>query len=265
MEINSKKTVNIYDDIWTCSDEMRNDISDFFSKNADYIIAEIGSHKGYSTRILSKMFSKVYAVDNSIEWTNFNKEYNNDINNIEYINLDIYIQNWNKIPENVDVCFIDAIHTYEHCKSDIINSINRFKNLQYIIFDDYGVWPGVKKVVDEMIQNNILIFEKFIGLTTIPGPDGDVTNSHEGIICKVNTPYLHLENKSYIWRENTISFLKNKKIQYTLKEGNYYCIKDNIFHININNDNYIFIFNNNYNTYTAIKKDDIMTGTIINI
>lgn len=265
MEFNKKKSVNIYDDIWTCSDEMRNDISDFFSKNSDYIIAEIGSHKGYSTYILSKIFSKVYAIDNSIEWTNFSKEYNKDINNINYIHLDIYNNNWEIIPENVDVCFIDAMHTYEHCKSDIINSLDRFKYLKYIIFDDYGVWPGVKKIVDEMIMNNTLKFERFIGLNDIPGPNGIITNSNEGIICSINKHYLPLENKSYLWDNTKITFLRNRKIEYILKEGTYHFIKDNIFNINIDNTDYIIIFNNNYTTFNAIKKNNIISGKIINV
>lgn len=242
---------------------MRKDISDFFSRNPEYILAEIGAHKGYSTRILSKIFSKVYAVDNSVEWTNFNKEFNKHIHNINFIDLDIYSNNWDVIPENIDVCFIDAIHTYEHCKSDIINSLNRFKNLKYIIFDDYGVWSGVKKIVDEMITNNILNFEKFIGLNDIPGPESIIKNSHEGVICSVNKHYLPLENKSYVWDNNTITFLKNRKIYYNLREGSYNFIKDNIYNITLNNTDYIFIFNNNYTTYNAIKKDNIVSGKII--
>jgi hypothetical protein len=66
---------NIDDDLWTCSEKMRYDIYNFFKDKSHFKIAEIGSHKGYSTKVLSKMFSKVYAVDNSEEWTNFNKNF----------------------------------------------------------------------------------------------------------------------------------------------------------------------------------------------
>ena len=179
-------TKNIDDDIWTCSEQMRFDIYNFFKDNSHFKIAEIGAHKGYTTKILANIFSKVYAVDNSVEWTNFNKKLNKDVTNIEYVMLDIYKNSWEILPNDIDVSFIDAMHSYEGCKSDITNSLNRFKNLKYIIFDDYGVWPGVKQIVDELIKNKTFIFERFIGINDVPGPNGIVKNVKEGIICRVN-------------------------------------------------------------------------------
>ena len=57
-----KTNINIFDDIWTCSDEFREDIKYFFKDKSHYKIAEIGSHKGYTTRHLSEYFDKVYAI-----------------------------------------------------------------------------------------------------------------------------------------------------------------------------------------------------------
>jgi len=180
---------NIDDDVWTCSEKMRYDIYDFFKDKTHFKIAEIGSHKGYSTRVLSKIFSKVYAVDNSIEWTNFSKEFNKDIPNIEYVMLNIYTDSWDILPDDIEVTFIDADHSYQGCKSDIMNSINRLKNLQYIILDDYGVWDGVKQIVDELIENKTFKFERFIGITDVPGPNNIVfKNVNEGIICSIVRP-----------------------------------------------------------------------------
>ncbi len=182
-------TLNIEDDIWTCSSRMRYDIYDFFKDNLHFKIAEIGSHKGYSTKILSNIFSKVYAIDNSVEWTEFNKNFTKYATNIEYVMLDIYKDSWEILPNDIEVSFIDAVHTYECCKSDIFNSITQFKKLQYIIFDDYGVWSEVKQIVDELIEHKILIFETFIGLNDVPGPNGIVKNINEGIICSINKTY----------------------------------------------------------------------------
>ncbi len=179
-------TKNKNDDIWTCSEKMRYDIYNFFKNKTHFKIAEIGSYKGYTTKILANIFSKVYAVDNNVEWTNLNKELNKEATNIEYIFLDIYKDNWDILPDDIEVSFIDAVHSYEGCKSDIQNSLNRFKNLQYIIFDYYGICPGVKKNVDELIQNNTLKLQQFIGINNVLGPNGIVKNVKEGIICYVN-------------------------------------------------------------------------------
>ena len=179
-------SANIYDDTWTCSHQMRFDIYNFFKNDGAFKIAEIGAHKGYSTKILANIFKMVYAVDNNLEWTEFSKKLNKNSKNIEYIFLDIYKENWDVLPDDIDVAFIDAMHTYDACKSDTMKSLKKFKTLKYIIFDDYGVWAGVKKTVDELILDNTLRFERFIGLTDVPWSKGVVQNVNEGIICSVN-------------------------------------------------------------------------------
>lgn len=142
---NNISIVSKNEDIWTISNKMRTDIAEFFNYSTNYKIAEIGSHKGYTTKFLSSIFSKVYAIDNNVEWTYLNKNFNKDKSNIQYIILDIYKDTWDVLPDDIEVSFIDAIHSYELCKNDILNSIKRFSKLKYIIFDDYGVWPGVKR------------------------------------------------------------------------------------------------------------------------
>jgi hypothetical protein len=178
--------IDINDDIWTISNKMRYDIYTFFKDKTHFKIAEIGSYKGYTTNFLSNIFSTVYAIDNSIEFMNFNKTFNKHSKNIEYVMLDLYKEKWDILPSDIEVSFIDADHSYQGCNSDVINCIKQFKNLKYIIFDDYGVWKGVKQVVDELINKKILIFETFIGLHNVPSPTGIINNVKEGIICSVN-------------------------------------------------------------------------------
>lgn len=177
-------TLNIYDDVWTCSDEMREDIKIMF-QNKNYKIAELGSYKGYTTKIFSQIFNEVYAIDNNKEFLKLNKSFNEINKNITYIDFDLYKDDWSKLNIDCDVVFIDAQHDYESCKYDILNSIQYFKNLKYIIFDDYGVYSGVKQIIDQLLLTNTLKFEKYIGLNNIPSLNGVVENLSEGIICSI--------------------------------------------------------------------------------
>ena len=261
IDINKKdctfKLTNIFEDVWTCSDEFREDIKMFFKDNSDYKIAEIGSHKGYTTRYLSEIFEKVYAVDNSIKWTNFNKEFNKDKKNIEYIHLDIYKDSWNVIPD-VDIVFIDAQHTYTSCKSDIYNSIKQFKNLKYIIFDDYGVWSGVRQIVNELLLDRIIVLEKYIGLNNVPGlNDNILKNTSEGIICKLNYT-IHLINKKYNWGNSSITFLKDGKMR-AFGPGKYTFIDKYLIKCTFGGKIHLLKFNQDYSKFISIRKDDLIT------
>jgi len=264
VDILLSNTLNIEDDIWTCSSKMRYDIYVFFKDKCSFKIAEIGSHKGYSTKVLSKIFSKVYAVDNSIEWTEFNKNFNKDATNIEYVMLDIYKDSWGVLPDDIEVSFIDAVHSYECCKSDIFNSIKQFKNLQYIVFDDYGVWSGVRKIIDKLIKYNILKFETFIGLNNVPGPNGIVENINEGVICSVNKIY-KIINKTYSWGNSYIKFLDNFKMD-AFGQGNYKIIDEKNIIANFGGRTHNISFNTGYTEFSSVRKDDsqIVNGNLIN-
>ena len=76
--------------------------------------------------------------------------------------MDVYGENWDF--DNMGVVVIDCIHDYEHVKADIQNSINTF-NKPYIVFDDYGLFPDVKKGIDEFIESGVLRVEKKIGMS----------------------------------------------------------------------------------------------------
>jgi len=256
---------NIDNDLWTCSEKFRFDIYNFFKDKADLKIAEIGAHKGYTTKILSNIFSKVYAVDNNVEWIDFNKNFNKNANNIEYVKLNIYKDSWSIFGDDIEVAFIDAGHSYEECKSDTYNCIKSFKNLKYIIFDDYGVWDGVRRVVDEFIESKILIFEKFIGITNVPGPSGIVYNVNEGIICSVNDFKNNiLINKSYSWGDNYITFLDDFKMD-AFGKGNYLFIEKNKILATFGRKEHIIEFNDNFTEFISTRKEDlcVVNGSFI--
>ena len=82
--------------------------------------------------------------------------------------------------------FIDALHTYDAVSQDIENSL--LKNTKYIVFDDYGLYPEIKKVVNDYIDLNVLKVEKYIGwkkgFHIVGGIEKPFYDS-EGVICSV--------------------------------------------------------------------------------
>lgn len=48
--------------------------------------------------------------------------------------------------------YVDANHSYESCKRDLVNSVDIIKPGGIILGDDYGNKPGVTKAVDEFVR-----------------------------------------------------------------------------------------------------------------
>ena len=171
----------------TTSLKFKEDVIDFFYPLKLKNCIEIGTSKGYSTRILSFIFENVITVDidiNNIQIAKFN---NNDRNNIDYLHGDSVLSEW--IDDiKFDMAFIDADHRYHAVINDAQKSIKCGVDGMYIVFDDYGLpesVPAVKMAVDEMINSNILQVVKYIGEP--PGSEprlGRPLVDWEGIICK---------------------------------------------------------------------------------
>ena len=70
---------------------------------------------------------------------------------------------------------------------DIQNSIDKF-NKPYIVFDDYGLFPDVKKGIDEFIEEGKLKVVKKIGMSAgfeFTKTLNKVLKDCEGLICQV--------------------------------------------------------------------------------
>ena len=168
----------------TTSLKFKQDVIDFFQPLKLKTCLEIGTNKGWTTRILSELFEHVMTIENSKLNLDEAIQNNSDKNNIEYLLGDAYNSDWD-IETNVDVTMIDCIHDYSYVKQDIKNSLAH--GVKYIIFDDYGMntQNDVKKAVDEYISSNKIKIVKEIGHQK--GYDfGDKYLKHsEGLICKV--------------------------------------------------------------------------------
>lgn len=164
------------------------ELYDFFNneKYKNMSALEIGSSTGYTTRILSKLFTNVTAVDILAERHEFSmKEVNAENTNIRYVVGDVYNQPWEF--GHHDVVLIDCIHDYEHVRMDILNAM-KYCNKPIIVFDDYGLFPDIKQAIDEFITEGKLEVLQYIGHqagTVIPKTANKVLKHYEGIICQV--------------------------------------------------------------------------------
>lgn len=148
---------------YTTSRKFKLDLLKHFSdeKYKDLTMIELGSCQGNSTVVYSKLFKKVYGVEINSENIEKAKLKCKDINNVEFIQKDIYDGDWD-FPQ-ADVIMIDAGHTYDNLVQDIQKTISYFDN-PTIIIDDYGNPNlGVRKAINEMVDKNVIKLSKLIG------------------------------------------------------------------------------------------------------
>ena len=176
--------IDIHDDVFTCSTKMRNDIIDFCRYKEPMSMLEIGTHKGYTNKYLSPYFIKITGTEIENEHIEYFNSHNK-VDNNEILKFNVYYDDWNKLPE-VEIVFIDCVHSYDGCKMDVVNSLKRYPNLKYIIFDDYEVWIGVQEVVTEFIDRGIFKMERLIGLDTlVGGHPSNKKGKQEGCIVSI--------------------------------------------------------------------------------
>ena len=96
--------------------------------------------------------------------------------------MDVYSSDF-KIPDNIDVAFVDAGHSTDLIKFDIKRLLEKNKKM-ILIFDDYGQVDGV---ISKVIKESNLFIDSYIG-------------EHNGFTCK----NLSGEEIRFITREGVI-------------------------------------------------------------
>ena len=168
----------------TTSLKFKKDLIDFYKLKNNDTVVELGTHYGYSTRVLSYLFKNVITFDNNYERTCIAKAFNQKRDNITYFTENAYEYRWWETSDQINAIFIDTIHVYENVVLDIENCL-KIDNECHIIFDDYGMFTDIKRAVDEYIENNKISFVKYIGEPE--GSDcrpGKILKDWEGVICK---------------------------------------------------------------------------------
>ena len=130
------------------------------------VAVEVGSYLGASASFLAaglskKKGTKLICVDT---WRNDAmtegtrdtfKEFHNNTSSYESM---IFTKQGhsgevaNLFTEKIDLLFIDGDHSYAGCRSDVLAWLPKLKNNGIVIMHDYKYSPGVKKVVEELIE-----------------------------------------------------------------------------------------------------------------
>ena len=134
--------------------------------NEEIRMLEVGSYMGESTKVFAStgVFDRVVAVDPHEGYEEFNELFGYDweiVKNEFYLNTKNFkcielIQDYsyniiNTIPnQEFHFIYIDADHSYESVKKDIIMMLEKVKDGGFIGGHDYtNEWPGVVSAIDE--------------------------------------------------------------------------------------------------------------------
>tara|TARA_R100000008_G_C3558489_1_gene154609 strand:+ start:283 stop:858 length:576 start_codon:yes stop_codon:yes gene_type:complete len=165
--------------------DFKRHLHDFFNRDEfkDKKVVELGTAAGHTTRVLSFLFNKVTTID--IEDDGKSKILNADRGGVSHKYCDIYSFPWWEEEQDAYAVFVDAVHKKDNVALDIQNSL-KIKNLKYLIFDDFGLFPEVKEAVYEAIVDNRIKPVCYIGQNK--GSEcahGRFLLDREGIICEV--------------------------------------------------------------------------------
>lgn len=214
----------------TTSLKFKRDLIEFFGEDyKDKTCLEIGTHRGYTTKILSSLFNKVITCEVNKDLQDFAKVVNKDNTNVEFLLKDVYNTSWDF--NDIDVVFIDCDHEISSVLKDIKNAISLCKpnDSILIVFDDYGLvnpWEGVKEAIAKYDNDH-----RFQIIREIGEPKGSDCNPRanlrdvEGVICKY-TDYGDGSNVVFL---PTIDLgnNRNSSYKYSVDSWKNWCDKNN--------------------------------------
>lgn len=171
----------------TTSRRFKCDIVNYFGASASSLkLLEAGCSVGFSTLFWSHHFRMVESADIRKRCILENQSRNQHRENVYIHHVDLYKGPWNWIVSpSIEVVVIDARHAYPFVRKDIENSL-RLNGIQWLVFDDFGLFCGVKKAVLESVERGELEIVQFVGHAAgTRFGEALILRDWEGVICKV--------------------------------------------------------------------------------
>jgi len=174
----------------TTSYKFKEDLFYFFQSigSEDLICTEFGTSRGFTTVMLSYLFKEVHTVN--LKQGDLTKELISGLDNIHLHEFNLYSNSKLPTPKS-DVFIIDAGHNYRDVISDTKRAIENSTGKSFLIFDDFGGFPPVRKAILDILAEGKIGVVKFIGMNAgwKYGEEAihvSRTLTHqEGVICQI--------------------------------------------------------------------------------
>ena len=170
----------------TTSKVFKVNLAQFFYKKQKQNWIELGSAQGHTTTFIANLANEVLSIDYDEKNCSLIDELK--IPNVKTSSIDLYSEKFRDFMKNnrFEIAVIDATHDEKHVGIDISNCINA--GVKTFIFDDYGMFPGVKKAIDNFIDSAEVLRTNYIGMppgTHYPNTQNKVLQDWEGIIVNI--------------------------------------------------------------------------------
>lgn len=189
-----QQVLDLLPDKWECktttTKQFKYDLYSFCIENNIKSALEIGASVGHTTFFLANFLERITSVEINPGKIKDAKKRTVNFSNIKFLEESVYGKEWEYEPH--DLVIIDCIHDYTHVISDIKNAL-KIKS-KYLVFDDYGLFPEVKRAIDDCIKQGLI--KEIVKIGHKPGShfsmarDPKVTKDKklvdfEGIVCRV--------------------------------------------------------------------------------
>jgi len=175
----------------TTSRLFKRDVAEFFCPRSPskLTVLEVGVFRGHMTAVLASIFGRVLAVDIDGGYLRASAAHTGEPGNVAFLAVDTYADDWHVLRHNrIDVVIIDADHKYEKVWNDAYNALVQLHQVEFLVFDDFGVEEPVRRVVSELQALSMLEQCKPVGHGKDGRPwllkDWGRVNHSEGLLCK---------------------------------------------------------------------------------